>query len=65
MDDNSRYTWLYPIKRKYELLEIFLKFQKIVAKQFSRSIKIFHCDGGGEFINNEFIKHLENHGVIR
>lgn len=65
VDDNTRYTWLYPIKKKSAFLEIFLKFQKMVEKQFSRSIKIFQCDGGGEFINNEFIKHLENCGIIR
>ena len=37
----------------------------MVGKQFSKEIKIFQCDGGGEFIQTDFIKHLEEHGIVR
>lgn len=65
VDDNTRYTWLHPIRMKSEFFEVFLKIQKMVEKQFSKPIKIFQCDGSGEFISNVFIKHLESYGIIR
>ncbi|KAF3668033.1 hypothetical protein FXO38_08300 [Capsicum annuum] len=37
----------------------------MVERQFSKVIKIFLCDGGGEFIKTEFIKHLESCGIVR
>ncbi|KAH0767910.1 hypothetical protein KY285_003781 [Solanum tuberosum] len=39
--------------------------KKMVEKQFSKEIKIFQCDGGGEFIQTDFIKHLEDCGIVR
>lgn len=65
IDDHSRYTWLYPFKRKSDFFETFVKFHKMVEKQFSKSIKIFQSDGGGEFSNFEFVEYLENCGVVR
>ncbi|GKV27237.1 hypothetical protein SLEP1_g36430 [Rubroshorea leprosula] len=35
----------------------------MVANQFHKSIKIFQCDGGGEFSSSAFIKHLEDYGI--
>ena len=32
VDDHSRYTWIYPLKKKSEFFEVFLKFQKMVEK---------------------------------
>ena len=52
-------------EKKSEFFEVFLKFQKMMEKQFSKEIKIFQCDGGGEFIQADFIKHLEDCGIVR
>lgn len=41
---------MYPLKKKSELVDCFSKFQRRVENQFERKIKIFHTDGGGEFI---------------
>ena len=30
--DHIRYTWIYPLKKKSEFFEVFLKFQKMVEK---------------------------------
>ena len=37
----------------------------MVEKQFSKEVKIFKCDGGGKFIKINFIKHLEDCGIVR
>lgn len=63
VDDHSRFTWLYPLKRKSEFYHQFLKFQKLVENQFDQKIKVFQCDGGGKFNSNVFIDHLQNSGI--
>ena len=63
--DHTKYTWIYPLKKKSEFFEAFLKFKKMVEKKISKEIKIFQCDGGGEFIQTDFIKHLEDHDIER
>lgn len=66
VDDQTRYTWIYPLKKKSEFFRTFLKFQKKVEKQFSKEIKIFQCDVGlVSFIQTNFIKHLEDHDIVR
>jgi hypothetical protein len=37
----------------------------MVENQFNSKIKIFQCDGGGEFELTEFITHLDNHGIVK
>lgn len=58
VDDCTRFTWIYPIKKKSEFLANFVTFHKLVENQFSRKIKVFQCDGGGEFNSLEFINNL-------
>lgn len=62
VDDHSRFTWLYPLEKKSEIFICFLKFQKLVENQFGRKIKIFQCDGGGEFSSNAFLGHIQSCG---
>lgn len=64
VDDFSRYTWLYPLKRKSDLFQCFVRFQKEVENQFDRKIKVFQSDGGGEFTSTNLKTHLEMCGII-
>jgi hypothetical protein len=36
-------------KKKSDFFHTFLNFQRMVENQFGSKIKIFQCDGGGEF----------------
>lgn len=63
IDDFSRFSWLYPLHAKSELYDVFLRYQKFVETQFSRKIKIFQTDGGGEFVNNKLRTHFSNCGI--
>ncbi|GKV27558.1 hypothetical protein SLEP1_g36720 [Rubroshorea leprosula] len=63
VDDYSRFTWFYPLHRKSDFFDVFQKFQRMVANQFNKSIKIFQCDGGGEFSSKIFINHLATCGI--
>ena len=61
--DFSRFTWLYPLKWTSNVLDCFIKFQRLVEKQFDQKIKIFQCSGGGEFNSNDFINHTRSCGI--
>jgi len=51
VDDFSKYTWIIPLHNKSDFLILFISFEKYVSRQFNKQIKVFHSDGGGEFIN--------------
>ncbi|GKU95409.1 hypothetical protein SLEP1_g8773 [Rubroshorea leprosula] len=63
VDDFSRFTWFYPLHKKSDFFDVFQKFQKMLATQFDKNIKIFQCDGGGEFSSKAFINHLAACGI--
>ena len=63
IDDNSRFTWFYPLKNKTDFYHTFIKFQTLVENQFSAKIKTFQSDGGGEFTSNIFQSHLDKCGI--
>lgn len=48
-DDFSKFTWLYPLKTKNEVFQMFVDFQKKVEKLFSSKILYFQSNWGGEF----------------
>ena len=64
-DDHTRYTWLYPLKKKLDFFEYFLKFQSLIENQFERRIKNFQSDGGGEFQSTDFHNHLNKCGILQ
>jgi len=65
IDDFSRYTETYTIKRKFEVIDCFRQFKAKVENQQGRKIKRFRSDGGGEYTGQEFTKLLEHAGIVR
>ena len=63
IDDYSRFTWLYPLKFKFDFFDVFIQFQKFVENQHSARIKIFQSDCGTEFTNNCFKAHLRTSSI--
>ena len=64
VDDFSKYTWIIPLQHKSDFVNAYLSFEQYVKKQFNKEIKVFHSDGGGEFINSKLSTHFHLTGVI-
>ena len=54
IDDFSRKTWIYFLKRKDEAFKMF-EFKSLVENQTGKKIKILRSENSGEYIPNEFI----------
>jgi hypothetical protein len=54
IDDFSRKTWLYFLKKKYEVFEKFKEFKALVENQTKKKIKVLRIDNGGEFYGKYF-----------
>ncbi|GJU55641.1 retrotransposon protein, putative, ty1-copia subclass [Tanacetum coccineum] len=63
-DDFSRYGYVYLIKHKHEVFEMFKTFQNEVENQLEKTIKALRSDRGGEYLSQEFLDHLKSHGII-
>ena len=64
VDEYSKFTWLYLLKHKSNVLDIFKFFKAIVEKQLDSKIKVLRTDNGGEFTSNSFKHFYSTHGLI-
>ena len=58
-DDLSRFGYVYLMKYKSEAFDKFKKYQRMVEKQTSKSIKALQSDRGEEYLTSEFLDHLK------
>nr|GEV43832.1 hypothetical protein [Tanacetum cinerariifolium] len=63
-DDFIRYGYVYLLKHKHEVFETFKVFQKKVENQLDKTIKSLRSDRRGEYMSQEFLDHLKDHGII-
>ncbi|GKC95170.1 retrotransposon protein, putative, ty1-copia subclass [Tanacetum coccineum] len=63
-EDLSLYGYVYLLKHKHEVFETFEVFQKEVENQLGKTIKSLSSDRGGEYMSQEFLDHLRDHGII-
>lgn len=61
-DAHTRFSWLYLLKAKFEILTIFKQFQTMVQTQFNFPIKPIQSDWGGKY--RPFTKYLANLGIV-
>ncbi|CAL2257035.1 unnamed protein product [Prunus armeniaca] len=64
VDDCTRMMWLYGMKNKSDVVEIFQRFNHIIQTQFMLPIKIFQSDNGGEFVNSALSHFFHTNGVL-
>jgi hypothetical protein len=44
IDDYSKFTWIYLLRRKSEVFQCFHDFQSLVERQFNRKIRAVQTD---------------------
>ena len=54
IDDFSRKTWIYFLKKKAEVFSKFKEFKSLIENHIEKNINTFRSDNGGEFTSNEF-----------
>ncbi|KAE8696421.1 GDSL esterase/lipase APG [Hibiscus syriacus] len=64
-DDFSRRVWVYPMKSKDEVLQIFLKWKNMIENQTGRKIKRLRTDNGGEYKSDSFFDVCHEYGIVR
>ena len=57
IDDFSRYTWVFFIKKKSEVLENFTELKALIENASGQKIKILRSDNGREYVNN-YLLHI-------
>lgn len=64
VDHFTCYVWLYPLRQKSQVAQIFPRFKALVENQFKTQITTLYSDNGGEYIalasllSTSGIKHL-------
>ena len=64
VDDYSCYSWIFNMKHRFELLQVYSNFTKMVETQFSKRIKIFRFDNAFEYTQYAFQAILHSYGTI-
>lgn len=64
VDDYSRFTWFYPLKRKSDVLSIFPKFFSMVENICSSRIKYIQSDAGGKFFGHALQSYFHQRGIV-
>ena len=63
IDDNTRYVWVYVLKRKDEVFERFLEWKAQVERKTGRKLKALRTDNEGEYTSTDFKAYLRTEGV--
>ena len=63
IDDKSRFTAVYFMKTKDQVLEKFKEYEVMVTSMTEKKIKILRSDNGGEYTSKEFYNYLKEKGI--
>ena len=64
VDDCSRYTWIYLMRHRSELFQIYTDFTNMIQTQFQKRIKVFRSDGAREYLSLSMTNLLKSHGTL-
>jgi len=65
IDDFSRNTWIYFLRKKSEVFDRFKEFKALVENQTEKKIEVLRTDNGGEVCKKEFEEFCKNCGIAR
>ena len=59
IDYFSRYCWVYFLKNKSKVFDLFKVYRALVENHSKRKIKILISENGGEYVNSKFIYYFK------
>jgi len=65
IDEFSRNTWIYFLKKKPEVFDMFKEFKALEENETEKKIKVLRTDNGGEFCSMEFEEFYKKCGIAR
>jgi hypothetical protein len=63
IDDSTRKTWVYCIRQKYDVFDIFKKWKDLVENETRTRLKCLRLNNGGEYYCKEFYDYFSYHGI--
>jgi len=63
VDECSRYSWYFPLRRKSEVGPLFIQLITLMEKQLNKTVKLVQTDGGGEFMSHTLQNFFLSHGI--
>ena len=63
IDDKTRLTHLYLLKKKSETAKVYKHYEAWVETQMGAKIKVLSSDRGGEYQGDEFVEYLKSKGT--
>uniref|UniRef100_A0A151UDP3 Retrovirus-related Pol polyprotein from transposon TNT 1-94 n=1 Tax=Cajanus cajan TaxID=3821 RepID=A0A151UDP3_CAJCA len=63
IDDFSRFTWIYLMKSRSEIPQIYINFATMIRTQFSKCIKTFRRDNASEYRDSKLLHFLAEQGT--
>jgi hypothetical protein len=65
IDDFSRNTLIYFLRKKYEVFDKFEEFKALIENQTKKKINVLRTNNGGELCGNEFEEFCKKCGISR
>ncbi|GJV27187.1 putative RNA-directed DNA polymerase [Tanacetum coccineum] len=64
VDDYSRAVWVYLVKTKDEVFDVFISFLKLIHNQFNIKVKVVRSDNETEFVNKKMFNMFSDLGIF-
>ncbi|CAL1410296.1 unnamed protein product [Linum trigynum] len=64
VDHATRYTWVYFLRLKSDLLAVATEFLTMIQTQFDRTVRVVRSDSGGEFSSFPLLNIYKSRGIL-
>lgn len=64
IDDHTRFTWIYLMKQRSELPQIYITFARMIQTQFNKPIKVLRTDNAIEYKESSLLNFLHQQGTV-